>query len=486
MLLEVGSSHYKINDLGFVSGSILGNEIDNIYSIAFKEHSLVDPTCPHLSNNEEIFGLHQEDNKVTYSKYFGEYLTQSNIHFYEDGFDWTITFTKNRPIFHRFGLSIPYPGKSLQCLDTEVSHNIANYHVLYHKNLREQFTIQFPIINTNDWVYFGPTDYGMQFFLYKESTNSRIRVTTLTSETAILNVSLRRSAQKPQQIYIDKYPATKFDILPQKQVRELISQKYSIETELLQSVQRTFSSLPNQKDVSGWMDLVRTCRHPKYLWLIDYIEKTDTLIEIEKLIRQSEDILYDSKTSICLKEPYKADVNQEVCFHTIRTYLRYEDGDFDTAEYIWEKLLSDLYDDITPIRQINLLFHCFIFYMFTKQFNKAYECFEKHWIILKHSSSIDRFSEGMWDNFSIMHIVLWFFIDYVEDFVYFFAAKNNLDTFDIIRHKKVSFINFMKADISWIVSLATPALYNYGLTIMSNLPEYHGYSFPLTANFEEF
>ena len=134
--------------------------------------------------------------------------------------------------------------------------------------------------------------------------------------------------------------------------------------------------------------------------------------------------------------------------------------------------LKEKYYNLSIIRQSNLLFHCFIFYMCTQQFGQAHTCQTKHAHLMANIIDKDKFAMGLYDNESIMHCVSWFFMKYAPEYLDFMATIYNLQKEDIFRHKKTMFMNFVDKDLSWIVSLATPALYQHARTLMHNLPEY--------------
>ena len=129
-------------------------------------------------------------------------------------------------------------------------------------------------------------------------------------------------------------------------------------------------------DVTPWMDLIRTSRHPQVTWVVDYIEPRTELLEINKIIEQSEEIIYGDLRTLSMKEGYSADISQEVTFHTIRAHLRAEKGEIEQSIEIFTEILSKYYDYLPVIRQSNLLMHCSLAYLCTGDFDKSYECFK--------------------------------------------------------------------------------------------------------------
>jgi len=232
-----------------------------------------------------------------------------------------------------------------------------------------------------------------------------------------------------------------------------------------------FDMLKNSEDVSYWFDLVRQCRHPSMLWDIDFILPRDPVNLVNEYIQKSEKLLYDSDTSLQLKEPYTADIYQEVTFHTIRAYLRAEEGDFDASLKIWDNLTSWL-EKLSLVRKSNLLFHLFKCYLCTNRFQKSYNYFCQHWYLIKYCSMSDRFNEGIWDNMSIMYMIMSFFIEHTDEYKLFLSTQDDIVFENLHKHKKVGLIYSLSYDHSWIVSQLSLDYYNKAREYFSTLPEY--------------
>ena len=168
-----------------------------------------------------------------------------------------------------------------------------------------------------------------------------------------------------------------------------------------------------------------------------------------------------------------AQVYQEIAFHTIRVHLRSEEKDFETAVSMMEELVDLWYDKISPIRQSNLLMHaCFIF-MCCNRFERSYECFQKHWALLKYMPEENRVRDGIHDNQAIMQIAYWFFLKHVPDFRDFYAVKSNIEhSSELWNHKKIAMLNFLEHDNAWIASFCGLPFYNHARTIFPSLPIY--------------
>lgn len=243
-------------------------------------------------------------------------------------------------------------------------------------------------------------------------------------------------------------------------------------TELLNNVEIAFADSASWKDVTSWMDLIRTCRQPQVMWEVDYIEPKKGLNRINDIIRQSEDILYESKYSIDLKPCYTTDLSAQSAFNTIRMHLRAEESDIDGALKILDQMISKLYDELPTIRQSQMLFHACLIYLCCKEFNKSHEYFEKHWALTKYASPSDRISLGIIDNQVLLQMVYWFFIKYSNDFQDFYVVKNKIKVADIWGHKKISLLYFLEYDPAWAISLCSLAFYNHAQTWAQTLPTY--------------
>lgn len=227
-------------------------------------------------------------------------------------------------------------------------------------------------------------------------------------------------------------------------------------------------------NVTAWMDMMRTARHPQQMWEVDYIRPREPMLEINDLIRQSEIILYGDYRNLTLRDGYKADIFQEVVFHTIRAHLRAEEGNFSACVEIFQELLRDWYDRVPIIRQSNLLMHCCLTFLCCKKWQESYDCLQKHWGLLKFCNPVDRDALGIWDNEIITRQIYWFFMQYSADFRYFYTSKLGVSsTVDIWNHKKIGLLHLLKKDHSWVVSFCSLPLYNHAQKLISELPVYH-------------
>ncbi len=246
----------------------------------------------------------------------------------------------------------------------------------------------------------------------------------------------------------------------------------TIET-LTELVKLQFCNLTSDTDVTLWMDLIRTCRHPQRFWEIDYIRPRFELNAINEKIRQSEIILYGNKRNLQLKDGYTADIFQEVVFHTIRGRLRQEEGEFKLSVEIFNELLEEWLIRIPRIRQSNLLVHACITFLCCNLWNESFEALQKHWAITKYTNARERDLEGIWDNEIILRQIYWFFMNHSNAFRNFYAAKLYISpSSDLWNHKKIALLNCLYYDDTWVVSFCSLSLYNHAKSLISGLPAY--------------
>ncbi len=240
--------------------------------------------------------------------------------------------------------------------------------------------------------------------------------------------------------------------------------------DLADIISSEFDNLSRYNDVTPWMDLIRTARQPQNFWSVDYIEPKPGLEKINEIIRKSETILYPNKHSLKLKEGLTADLSQQAAFNTIRARLRSEEGDISGSIEMFQEMLDSHYDELTEIRQSNLLLHCALAFLCCKMFDKSFECYQKHWALLKYSDPKNREKIGLWDNHIILHMSYWFFSRYDTNFQDFYAIKIGLNANELYSHKKIALMNFFEYDPSWVVSFCGLPFYNHARTTMPGLP----------------
>ncbi len=250
-----------------------------------------------------------------------------------------------------------------------------------------------------------------------------------------------------------------------------IDKRYSAEN-LLELMQKEIDNLKTTGDVTGWMDLVRTCRQPQIFWKIDYIEASEKLKQINALIQKSEQILYENETSLNLRHGFIADSAQEIAFHTIRARMRSEEGKIGLSVSMFEAMLKKYYDIIPTIRQSNLLLHAYTSFLCSMRFEEAFECMNKHWFLLKYAEAPERVSLGLWDNETILHLIAWFFVKHVSKFKNFYISKTKIEPRMMWNHKKISLSHFTDHDHSWVASTCGIPFYEHASAIMPSLPRY--------------
>lgn len=250
--------------------------------------------------------------------------------------------------------------------------------------------------------------------------------------------------------------------------------RYYSARDLIEIVRRNFKILKTSPpgDVTDWMDLIRTCRQPQMLWEIDYIKPRPELLEVNDMIRQSEEMLYGSKSRLSLINGYQAEISQQCAFNSIRTHLRAEEGDCELGQSMILEILKQYYDDLPVIRQSNLLFHACLISLCCNSFQQSFECMEKHWALLKYLPPDERVQIGIWDNHVILQMMYWSFCKYVEEFKDFYSIKTNTNANDIWNHKKIALLHFLEYDNAWMASFCGLPFYNHARKQFPSLPQY--------------
>lgn len=236
-----------------------------------------------------------------------------------------------------------------------------------------------------------------------------------------------------------------------------------------------YNDLQTSKNATAWFDVMRQCRHPAFLWEIDFIKPHEQLASVNDHVRKSEILLYGSKTGMQLAQGYRTESYQEVCFHTIRAYLRAEEGDFDASMEIFNSLdewLEDPDVNLVCIRRSNLIMHLFKAHMCMRDFDKSYMYFKKHWFLLKYAGPKSRINDGLWDNMMIMYMLMCFFIEYTDEFKIYLSTQQDLELDNLHKHKKVGLMHLLSNDHSWVVSQFSLPFYNKARSLLPTLPEY--------------
>ena len=249
--------------------------------------------------------------------------------------------------------------------------------------------------------------------------------------------------------------------------------KYTVKVDdLLEVAKESFEKFrqTSSGDVTAWLDLLRTCRQPQILWEVDYIEPKEELAGINDLVRQTEDILYENG-HIVMRPEFSADMSQQIAFCTIRAHLLSE-TDPEASKKLFSDMMDYFYGDLTLIRKSNLLYHACLAFLCCNDFAKSYDCFERHWGLLKYASPSDRIKEGIVDNQTILQIIYWFFIKHVDDFRDFYAVRSKVEMEQVWNHKKISFLYFMEYDCSWVTSCCGLPFYQHARATYPALPKY--------------
>jgi len=249
--------------------------------------------------------------------------------------------------------------------------------------------------------------------------------------------------------------------------------KYTVKVEdLLAITRKSFNEFlkTDSGDVTSWLDLLRTCRQPQILWDVDYIEPKEGMDDINEYIRQTEKILYEGN-SVTLRPQFSAHLDQQSAFCTIRAHLKAETSP-EAAKEIFSDMLDTFYSDLSVIRKSNLLYHSCLAFLCCGDFSESYECFERHWALLKYASPSDRIKEGIMDNHVILQMAYWFFVKHVDDFRDFYSVKSKADMESIWNHKKISLLYFMEYDCAWMTSCCGLSFYQHARASYPLLPKY--------------
>ncbi len=173
-----------------------------------------------------------------------------------------------------------------------------------------------------------------------------------------------------------------------------------------------FANLHTEHGVDDWMQVACCLQNPESQY---HDEFTDYL-------RKSEEQLYGSRTSTELKAEYKALKTHQLFFNVLRGYLRAEEENFDAANVIF----TDLYEHWAADdknRQMTILLHCFISFLFSNKWDQATDCFQRAWSALKIMDGGQRHNLGAWDDWTCMLILLWYFNSHVPQFARHFCEK---------------------------------------------------------------
>ena len=225
-------------------------------------------------------------------------------------------------------------------------------------------------------------------------------------------------------------------------------------------------------DITEVLDLCRTSRHPAIAWSVDFVEPRPEMAKITELISSLDASIYTTSDSIILKENIKADIYQLSAFQNIRAHIRAEKGEISEAIKIYEQFTDKHLEELDLSRRSNLLFSISIAYLCTRQFKKSFHYYNELWYEIKYADPSARFQSGGIDSWILLNCVYWFFIKHVDDFRHFISSDLKLYNKDIWNHKKISFLNILHDDNSWVASLVGIGFYNEAARLMPSLPTY--------------
>jgi len=226
--------------------------------------------------------------------------------------------------------------------------------------------------------------------------------------------------------------------------------------------------------VNEWIDVCRQSRHPGFLWEIDYIKPSKALLEMNRLIIESEKILFEHDNDINLKPNFSTEESNLVLFNTARAYIK-ADNDIRKSMEIWNNLYNNPIDGLVSVRKSNLLCHLHTAFLCTGDFEKSYSCYLKHMTLLKITTYQEQHDYGLWDNMSIMHTLQSFFCKYVPEYLSFLAKKIKVTERILLSHKKNTILKLMP--IQMIVQSCSKPFYDHAKSIMPELPSYDELSF---------
>ncbi len=245
--------------------------------------------------------------------------------------------------------------------------------------------------------------------------------------------------------------------------------------QIVNAAQMLLDNLDKYRMIHEWIFVTRQSRHPGFLWEIDYIKPTKSLIAINKMVTHSENILFDSKNSIILKPEFSADIGILNLFNIIRAYIKAENNSIEDSMEIWNAIYKSQIGYLSITRQSNILCHMHSAFLCTGNFEKSFSCFMKHLALLKTTTHKNQHACGLWDNISIMHIMQCFFSKYVPQYRTFLSQNIGSTERSFLTHKKTALLKFMS--IQLIVQICSKPFYDHAKINFPNLPNYDESSF---------
>jgi len=215
--------------------------------------------------------------------------------------------------------------------------------------------------------------------------------------------------------------------------------------------------------------LIRSARHPDFLWEINYITPSENLNIINDLVISIEPNLFKSVLSIELKERYSCSPSALMMLNIVRAYIKAEKGQITDSMTLWNQLYEIDYSVFPVIRQCNLLMHLYIVFLCTKDFEKAHSCYIKLFSLLKVINLKTLHETGIIDNISIIYTIQSFFAKHVPEFLSFLSDKLHVPTRNLLSHKKVTTLVF--TPMQFIVQICTKPFYDHAKSKMP-LPDY--------------
>lgn len=240
--------------------------------------------------------------------------------------------------------------------------------------------------------------------------------------------------------------------------------------QIIEAANILLSTLPNATVVDEWLYLVRQSRHPNYLWDINYIKPSTILLQVNKLIKESEKILFNHIDDIELKKQYQCGPDALLLFNVIRAHVDAEQGQIEHSMLLWDKLYNMNVSSISLIRQCNLFMHLYTVFLCTKQFDKAYSCYLKLLSMIKISSLKTQHEMGILDNICLVSHIQNFFVRHVPEFLVFLSTRLNVSDRSLLIHKKTMALELMPLQL--IIQVCSRSFYDHARSLMP-LPDYN-------------
>ncbi len=256
-------------------------------------------------------------------------------------------------------------------------------------------------------------------------------------------------------------------------------------SEILYSARVVFPHLHRIKNADHWFRIVRIARHPGTMWEIDFVRPSPQLKQLNEMIRQSEKIFCPDKDRAQVRQNIEANPDLEIIFHTMRAYLRADEGDFVSAMRIWMDIHDNWLSKVYFLRKSATLAQLYKIFLCTNQVDLAISCFDKHWALLASTKRSDRFIGGLWDNHTAITLLHWAFNAFVPEIKEAHIRNLGITEQQLEGHKRKGLMPFFSEDIQWLVHICGKEYYDHARTLMPSLPGYDESTFRCNELSEE-